>query len=99
VTISDLIENSSETYNVPADVITNVLKCESSLSPTAIGDNGNSIGIAQIDLIYHTDITREQAFDPEFSIDYLAREISLGNGPRWTCYRNLYPQHPQLASE
>lgn len=68
------------------------LKCESSLNPRAIGDHGNSYGIAQIHLPSHKDITKEEALDPEFAIGWTAYQFSLGNHNQWTCYRNLYPR-------
>ena len=35
------------------------------------------------------DITKEQAFDPEFSIDFLAKNLAKGNGKIWTCFSKM----------
>lgn len=67
--------------------MTQVLNCESTLNPNAVGDNGKSFGIAQIHLPSHPEITKEQALDPAFAIEYLAKEISEGNGGQWSCWR------------
>ncbi len=45
----------------------------------AIGDNGNSIGLYQINAVYHSHITTAQRQDPFFSADWtLARMINNG---------------------
>jgi hypothetical protein len=66
------------------------LKCESKLNPAAVGDYGTSFGVAQIHLPAHPDITRAEALDPFFSINYAAREFAGGNASMWSCYRKLY---------
>jgi len=66
-----------------------VLECESGLDPTVVGDNGTSFGIAQFHNPWAWGITKEQAFDPEFAIDFTAEQFSLGQASKWTCYRML----------
>lgn len=66
-----------------------IIQCESSGNPNAVGDNGTSYGIVQIHLVSHENITMKQALNPEWSIDYLAKQISLGNGNAWTCFKLL----------
>jgi soluble lytic murein transglycosylase-like protein len=84
--VKALIALSSAKYGLDARIVASVVECESGGNPVAIGDHGTSFGIAQIHLIAHPNITKTQAFDPVFAIDYMAREISLGNGSMWTCY-------------
>jgi hypothetical protein len=67
-----------------------VIHCESSGNPKAIGDGGKSYGIVQIYLPAHPDITKEQALDPEWAIDWMARQFSYGNARLWTCWRLLH---------
>lgn len=50
------------------------------------GEQEYSFGLVQINLHYHPEITMEQATDPEFSISYLAEQLSLGHGSMWSCY-------------
>lgn len=45
-----------------------------------------SFGLVQIHLPAHPDITKQQAYDPVFAIDYLAHQLSIGKGSQWTCY-------------
>ncbi len=88
-TIPQMIEYSAAMYGVSTSTMTSVLRCESSLRPDAVGDSGESFGIAQIYRPAHPEISVDQALDPEFAIDYLAQQLYLGNGSMWTCFRNL----------
>jgi hypothetical protein len=50
------------------------------------GEREYSLGVAQINLHYNPNITYEQATDPDFSIEFLAKNLSIGNGKWWACY-------------
>lgn len=52
------------------------------------GDRERSFGLAQIHLPDH-DVTYEQAIDPAFAIDFMAKNFAEGNAQWWTCARNL----------
>ena len=88
-TIDELIEEKAKLYQVSPIVMHQVIKCESQYNPNAIGDGGHSRGLVQIYDDFHPTVTHEQAFDPEFSITFLAKNLAQGNGHLWTCYRNL----------
>lgn len=88
--INKIIASSSDYYEVSSDKVTSVLTCESGLNPNAVGDNGHSFGLAQIYMPAHPEITKEQALDPYFAVDYLASQMPKGHGRMWTCYRQLY---------
>lgn len=49
----------------------------------------NSWGLAQIYLPAHQDVTREQALDPRFALQWMAKEFSKGNQHLWSCARSL----------
>lgn len=51
------------------------------------GEYEKSFGLAQIHLPSHPKITYEQATDADFSIKFIASEISQGRGWQWSCYR------------
>lgn len=77
-----------------AEAITTA-KCESHLIPqqSMIIKNGvkeNSWGVWQIHLSAHTNITKEQAMDIEWSTRWAAEQFRKGNKHIWTCYRNLF---------
>lgn len=69
-----------------------VVKCESGYKPQARNYNPpieDSRGIVQINLLAHSHITVEQAEDIEFSLNFLAENISKNNGRIWTCHRKI----------
>lgn len=86
-TIDELIIEYSKIYNVDSKVLHKVIKCESSYNPNAHNSIGeNSWGLVQINLNAHRSITVEQATDPNFAINFLAKNIKAGRGSMWTCY-------------
>lgn len=50
------------------------------------GEREYSFGLVQINLHYNPHITMEQATDPEYSIKFLAKELSLGHHSKWGAY-------------
>lgn len=85
-----IIEAYAVRYGIPSGALVNTIRCESGFNAKAVGDQGQSFGMAQIHLPSHPDITREQALDPFFAIDWTAQQFKEGNANLWTCYRNLY---------
>ena len=63
---------------------------ESGWHPDAIGDNGTSFGLVQIHLLAHPNITREQALNPTFALNFIVDEFLKGNEWKWTCYKAIY---------
>lgn len=88
-TASVIISAYAIHYGITARPLIDTLKCESGFNDTAVGDNNSSFGVAQIHLPAHPDITKEEALNPFFSIDWAAREFAAGRANEWTCYRNL----------
>ena len=82
-----------------------VINCESQYHPSiqskhvyternvpkgyAVGDREQSYGLVQIHLPAHSSVTKAQATDPEFAVDFLAKNLAVGKGSMWTCYNNL----------
>lgn len=64
-------------------------KCESSLRPGVIGDDGNSIGTFQIHLPSHPEVTEEQAKDLEWATEWSAKMFKK-DPTIWVCYNKLY---------
>lgn len=92
-TSDDIIEAYAVHYAVQADILKKVIACESRGNPYALGDKGHSRGLVQISDIWHPEISDEEAYDPMFSIDYLASQIKRGRGHEWTCYRKITKGH------
>ncbi len=84
------IQYWADTYKVDSAVMSGVIKCESGGSPNAVGDGGDSIGLVQVNLPAHKDVTRSMALDPDWSLRFLASQVSIGNAHIWTCFRLLY---------
>ena len=53
-----------------------------------VGDREQSWGLVQIHIPVH-DVTIEQAIDPEFAIDFMAKNMSEGRTSWWTCAKQL----------
>lgn len=84
-------------YNVSSDKMWATILCESGASTTIQsrhkrpdGSREQSYGVAQIYLPAHTQITKEQAQDPRFAIDFMAKNFAEGNAHLWSCYNKLY---------
>lgn len=94
-TFDTLINKYAEIYQVSTTTMHHIIKCESGYRPDVQsgyyqnGKREESYGLVQINLPSHPTITYEQAIDPEFSINFLAENLSKGKGSMWTCYRNL----------
>lgn len=90
--ISLLITRKAFVYNVDAKILHKVIQCESNYDTNAENINKweESHGMVQINIRAHKEITKEQATDPEFAVDYLAKNIKEGRGKMWTCYNLHY---------
>lgn len=93
--IGEIVNYYATKYNVDADKMINTINCESQFSniQSNIVQNGireNSWGLVQINLYYNPTVTKEQALDPYFSIEWMAKEFSTNHQSKWTCFRNLY---------
>lgn len=89
-TSEDIITSYAIHYGIPSKPLIRTLQCESNLNPKAVGDHGTSLGVAQIHLPAHPDISKAEALDPLFAIDWAARQFSLGHQKMWSCYNILY---------
>lgn len=85
--ILDLIHAAAVKHKVDPSLIAAILFNESGFKPNAYNENVNESGIksrdrgiAQINDLAHPDITDEQANDPNFAIDFMARKIASDIG-------------------
>jgi len=92
------VREQAERYNVPYEEMWNTILCESGASTTVQsnyrytftnekkgirkGARELSFGIAQIHLPDHPDVTKEQALDPAFAINFMAKNWDT---TRWYC--------------
>lgn len=54
------------------------------------GKREDSWGLSQINLPHWPEITKKQAQDPDFSINFMAQKFSEGKQKLWSCYKQLY---------
>ena len=97
--LESLISTYSRQYGVSEHLMTYIVQAESTGSTTIIGDMNikcpytgkpvRSKGLVQISDCYHPEVTDEQAFDAEFSIAFLARNLHLGNCHEWTTCKGM----------
>jgi len=55
----------------------------------SVGDYEQSYGLAQIHLPAHTHVSKEQATNPLYAADFLARNLAVGRASMWTCSKQL----------
>lgn len=84
--IKQEIDTVAEEYGVSPKVMHKIIKCESGYNPKALGDGGKSRGLVQIHSDYH-DVSDEEAYDPKFAIEFLAKALREGKGNLWSCYK------------
>jgi soluble lytic murein transglycosylase-like protein len=93
--IKSRISYYANTYEVSESIMNHIVRCESGFNPNAKGDfstttqSYNSYGLSQIHLPSHPEISKEEATDIEFALNFLASNLKVGNGKLWTCYKNL----------
>jgi soluble lytic murein transglycosylase-like protein len=93
--IYDRITRYSEQYGVSEGLMTHIVYKESSFNHRAVGDTHlidpdgkphRSLGLTQINMYWNPSISESQAFDVDFSLDFLAKSLKQGLCKRWsTC--------------
>ncbi len=85
-----LVHEKALEYDVSEDEMVATINCESGFNIKAVGDHESSLGLSQIHLPAWAEITPQQAYDPAFAVDFMARQFQAGNKKIWTCWRQLY---------
>lgn len=67
--------DAAKRYGVPAALLYGMIALESSYNPNAVGDNGDSFGLVQLNTPAHPEIPRSRALDPLFAIDWAAANL------------------------
>lgn len=90
-----MIQSYAEKYNKAGQNLASdmefIIRCESNFDRYALNPNGEfSVGLSQINLKAHTNITREQAENPDFAIEFMAKNLSEGKYSMWyNCSQKL----------
>lgn len=98
--INNKIEHYSLKWGVSVKLVHYIVKNESSYNKDAVGDmniacpsNGYPVrarGPVQITECYYPQVTDEEAFDWDFSLNFLAKKLANGKCSEWTTCRNYY---------
>lgn len=96
----ELVAEYAIAYGVKPHSMIETIRCETgntfdpliqSFVPSPHGPNGreDSWGLSQIHLPSHPDITRAQAQDPRFAVEFMAQEFAKDNAWKWACWKLL----------
>lgn len=93
--IAELVSAYSIKYGVNPTKVLETIRCESRFKnvQSSIVSNGireDSWGLVQIHLPSHPTISKQQALQPEFALQWMVKQFSLGKASQWSCYRSLY---------
>jgi hypothetical protein len=70
-------ERIANEKNVSFEILNRIITDESGWDPTVVGFDGE-LGMAQIFLKYHPEVTIDQAKDPIYSLNFVANELANG---------------------
>lgn len=76
VKYSPLISRAEIKYGIPKDMLFRLIKTESNFNPNAVNAKSGALGLGQFVLKWHPNVTREQALNAEFAIDYAGKYLS-----------------------
>ncbi len=94
--VPELVTYFADKYQVSGNEMLVTIKGESEFvngQSNIINSKGvreDSWGIVQIHLPSNPTVTKEQALDQVFSVEFMAKEFSLGHQRKWTVWRDNY---------
>ena len=77
--LQELATQIAGKYGVPATTLFNLIESESDWNPDAYNERSRDRGLAQISEIYHPEVSDEEAFDPEFALNFAAKTLAEGS--------------------
>ena len=88
----------AEIYDVSFEEMDAVINCESGWDTKIQSQHKykgtdiqeKSFGLVQIHLPAHKTVTKKQAQDPDFAMEFMAKAFSQGNQDWWTCFNDIY---------
>lgn len=85
-TTSELITYFAERYNVSETTMRRKIKCESGFNTNAVNHTSieYSVGLSQINLWAHPEVSVEQAKNPIFAVRFMAEHLARGQDI-WSC--------------
>lgn len=94
LSIPELITLFSTQYDVSYTEMYKTIECETRFRNIQSqiftdGKQEESYGIVQIHLPSNPTISKQQALDPIYSVEFMAKQFSKGKQRNWTCARKL----------
>lgn len=100
--IEQITNEMAKKFGVKSKSLLETIKCEAPKTSTGLFDptaqslfkdsqgvRENSWGVTQINLTAHPEVSKAQATDARWSIEWTAKQFSLGHASMWTCWRQL----------
>lgn len=96
--VEELVEKYATKYGVSKERMWRTIRCENSeldfdLQSRIINSKGireQSYGISQIHLPSNPSVSYEEATNPEFAVEFMAKNFAAGRASMWSCYRKIY---------
>lgn len=87
--VKEYVGYVAQNEGVDVSTVLAIAKCESDFNKNALhsSEKEYSLGIFQINLKAHKDITEEQALNPFFNINWAIEQMAQGKWSMWTCWR------------
>ncbi len=96
-TLPEMSDRIAIENGIPTSTLRNLVNSESGWNPDWISDTGD-VGLVQINIdTWH--VKREDALDPQYSLEFAARKIKSGDESYWTvcnCYSLVKVKIPSL---
>jgi len=83
-TLQEMSDRIALSHGISTTTLANLVSAESSWNPSAVGDDGCSLGLTQQNTCVHPDITPEMALDPETALTIAAEDIKAGRESRYS---------------
>jgi transglycosylase-like protein with SLT domain len=83
-TLQEKVTRIAVLNGVNPDKLANLVESESNWNPQSVGDKGCSYGIAQINICANKEVTKEQALDPDFALQWASTRLAGGKDWLWT---------------
>lgn len=93
-TLMEMAAQTASEYHLDLKKFDGTIQCESGWNPTVqsayktpSNELEDSWGLVQINLEENPTVTKQEALDPEFALQFMAKEWVDGNASHWTAYR------------
>ena len=92
-TVRTMIERIAEASSVDKELAVKVAQCESGLDPSQVHKNSDGSvdrGLYQINSKWHSEVSENDAFDPEFSTRFFCKAVKDGHIAWWDATKQCW---------